>query len=122
MEYTTEYDKNSSVLTITVKGEYKRPQDAKALQQYMMKFGVENNCRRFLVNFKNAHLVGKTVHIFEASVMPGDPNHKLANSRIALVYEQITEDQKFVENIAYNIGFRVLVFDDLEKAMAWLTN
>lgn len=92
MEYVSNFDKNSGVLTIIVSGEYKRPQDAKVLQKYMMEFGIENHCCKFLVNLKNAVLVGSTISIFETSTMPSDPNHNLLTSKIALVCERITED------------------------------
>ena len=121
MDYITKFSKNTSVLTIIVTGKYNRPQDAKILQQYMMEFCKENDCRKILVNLKDAVLVGTTLDIFNASTMPGDPDHNLLKSKIALLYKRITEDQRFVENVAFNRGYyNVHVFDNDDDAMEWL--
>ena len=39
---------------------------------------------------------------------------------IALVYSEILEDHKFMEDVLVNRGYQVRIFDDINKAFKWL--
>jgi hypothetical protein len=40
--------------------------------------------------------------------------------KLAIVYAEITEQERFFEDVAVNRGYRLRVFDDKKKALEWL--
>ena len=52
--------------------------------------------------------------------MPVDTDKKMMRLKIALLFAGDMEDHKFMENVAYNRGYQVRVFDNRDQAMAWL--
>ena len=54
--------------------------------------------------------------------MPDDSEHEQAQQRIALLYADHLADHKFLEDVAVNRGYLLRVFDQMDKALEWLTS
>lgn len=52
--------------------------------------------------------------------MPVDQDYKQTSQKIALVYSGDLTDHGFMENVAVNRGYRLKVFDQIDKAIEWL--
>ena len=120
MEYTTEYDEMNGICIVCVKGQHKLPQDALVLQQFARDFDEEQNCQRFLFDMRQAEIIGGTMDIFKAGTVPVDTDHKQRRHKVALLYDSVSTDQKFLEDVSLNRGYQLRVFDDYNKAMEWI--
>ena len=122
MQHTVEYDIHSKVCTIQVSGLHKRPEDSHELIRIASDFAAKQGCSRFILDMREASIVGDTMDAYETAV---DPEiHGFSRSfRVALVYTAITENEKLIENVGVNRGalfFRV--FDDIDEARIWITS
>ena len=120
MKYTTQYDSDHGICTVSVTGKHKRPGDSVLLQQFARDFGKEHGCNRFLFDMTQAKIVGTTLDTLQAGTVPADTDKKQESQQIALVYARDLDEHKFLENVAVNRGYNVRIFDHIEKAMDWL--
>jgi hypothetical protein len=120
MEYKIKYDEKSNVCTIQITGHHRRPHDSKELLRIAGAFAEEHKCSRFVFDMREANIMGGTLGAYEVPIEP----EKFGVSkrfRIAAVYQAVTEDDKFMENVGVNRGavaFRV--FDDIDTACKWI--
>ena len=122
MEHTTEFDKSNGICTIRVVGPHRRPEDSLILQQFARDFGEERDCQRFLFDMTQAQIIAGTMATFDTGTVPVDPDHKQIRQKIALVYSSVTDEHKFLEDVAANRGCQLRVFDEINKATKWLTS
>lgn len=122
MQYTTRYDEESGICTVTVAGRHKRPDDSVELQRFARKFGDEHGCDRFLIDMTRAEIIGSTMDAYRTGTVPEDTEYKQLTQKIALVYAGDLSDHKFLETVLVNRGYLVRVFDDFTIATEWLTN
>lgn len=120
MEYTTEYDKTNDICFVHVTGKHKRPGDSIILQKFVRDFSETTHCQRFLLEYIQAQIIAHTIDSYEAGTMPIDPDHKMTAIKIALLFTGDMTEHKFMENVAFNRGYQVRVFDNRDEAMAWL--
>lgn len=120
MEYKYDYDRNSGICTVKVTGEHRRPDDTILLQQFARDFGNEHGCERFLFDMTGATIIGDFLGTYKAGTVPNDRDYMQIKQRVALLYTIITEDCRFLEDVAVNRGYKLRVFDQKEKAMDWL--
>ena len=122
MKHTTEFDTESGICTVFVTGILKRPDDSIKLQRFAREFGSKNNCNLFLFDLRKAEINGSLLDTYTAATVPEDVDKSQVKQKIALVYnDKITEEEKFLENVAVNRGYNLRVFNQLEEAMKWLT-
>jgi hypothetical protein len=121
MKYKVEYDINSSVCVVRVSGVYQRPQDSQELLRIAGAFAAEHGCSRFLFDMREASIVGGTMDAYNTVV----DHEKYGVSKlfwIAVVYQAISENDKFMENGGVNRGAAAYqVFDDIDAAHDWIT-
>ena len=120
MKYTTQYNSDLGICTVTVTGKHKRPDDSVLLQQFARDFGKEHGCSRFLFDMTQAKIIGTTLDTLQTGTVPADTDNKQESQQIALVYARDLDEHKFLENVAVNRGYNVQVFDQIEKAICWL--
>ena len=120
MEYTAEYDKINSICIVYVSGKHRRPLDSIILQKFVSDFNKSTYCNRFLIDYIKAKIITTTLDSFKAGTMPYDTDRRMVGIKIALLFTGEMTDHKFMEDVAYNRGYQVKVFDDREQAMAWL--
>jgi hypothetical protein len=41
--------------------------------------------------------------------------------KAAVVYSEVTEDERFLESVGVNRGILIKVFDDIDEAISWLS-
>ena len=120
MEYKVEYDINSDVCVVQVSGIHKRPQDTQELFRIAGTVAAEHGCSRFLFDMREATAVGDTTDAYK-SVIDHEKYGASKLFRIAAVYSEITENEKFMENVMVNRGARdYQVFDDIRAARDWI--
>lgn len=120
MEYTTDFDEASGICTIRITGQHKRPQDSLTIQKFTRDFSEERNCKMFLIDMTQAEFIGGTMDIFKTGTFPNDQNHRQVTHKYALLYSEILDDHKFLENVSVNRGYQVRMFDNVDKALEWL--
>ena len=120
MELSTELDKEKNILIIHVRGEYRRSVDSSEAQQFFIDSYSEFACRRVLLDLTQAEITGDTMSTFNVGSPPPERAEELRKFCFACVYPEISQNERFFENVAVNRGFRVRVFDEFEKAVDWL--
>ena len=120
MEYHYDYEHDSGICTVNVTGDHKRPEDTVLLQQFARDFGKEHDCDCFLFDMTGATITGNFLDTFKAGTVPDDKDYMQIKQKVALLYLTITEDCKFLEDVAVNRGYQLRVFDQLEIAINWL--
>jgi hypothetical protein len=68
----------------------------------------------------NADVIAGTMPTFNAANPKGELVQELRTIKTAFVRHELTEDDRFFENVSVNRGFQVGAFDSLDKALEWL--
>lgn len=120
MKYTTEFDETNGICTVQVTGLFQRPGDSMALRQFASAFAVKHSCIRFLIDMTQAEIMGEWIDAVPAITADGDPEHKQAHVKAAVVYSSNLSDNKLLESIASTKGYLWAVFDEMDEAVKWL--
>ncbi len=121
MEYTTEFDEINEICIIRVKGELRRPVDSLTIQKIVRDIYIELDTRRFLIDMRQAQIIGETGDTFSIGTVPVDTDKKMKFTphKVALVYSSTSVDEIFLENVAVNRGYNIKVFTKIDKAIEW---
>ena len=120
MEYTSNYDSDISICTVYVTGTYKRLEDSTILKHFACNFYKKKGCRNFLFDMTKAKIESSTFGTFESGNPPDELSGTLRNLKVAILFSEITEDDKFFETVAVNRGYRMQIFAKIEEAIEWL--
>ena len=120
MEHTYESDGDIEICTVRVTGTFTRPQDAVEIEGVVCNLHHELRCSRFLIDMTEAHIVSTLMNTFKAGNPPDEMRNTLKALRVAALYSELSEDHRFLENVAVNQGFTMYVFDERDKAVEWL--
>ena len=77
-------------------------------------------CSLFLFDMTQAEIVTGTMQAFDTGSPQGELAERLRPFKVAVLYSHLTGHERFLENVAVNRGFRVHVFDKIDKAVEWL--
>ena len=105
---------------IQVTGELHSPRDAVELQHAAVALYARHGCRLVLIDVTQAQVVSGTLPALEAANQKGAFGRQLHLLRVALLYPQITEHERFFETISINRGLTIKIFDTRDAARAWL--
>lgn len=121
MEYTTEFDEDNKVCIIRVKGELRRPVDSLTVQKVVRDLYFEKGYTRFLIDMRQAQIIGETGDTFSIGSIPVDKDKKMKFTphKVALVYSSTGVDEIFLESVAVNKGYNLKVFTKIDKAIDW---
>jgi hypothetical protein len=120
LKFTSELDSRNGVCTVHVTGEYRRPEDSDTLKRFAVDFSIEHGCYLFLIDLTQAEVSGGTMPTYDAANPKGELADRLRKLKTAFVREDLTEEDRFFENVAVNRGFELRAFDSVEKAVEWL--
>ena len=120
MEKKVDIDVNSGLCVIKVTGILKRPQDSHELLRIAGVAAKEHGCTHFLFDIREANIIANTIETFDAAADP--EKHGFSRFfRAAAVYPAISDNLRFMENVAVNRGlFALRIFDDIDDAREWL--
>jgi hypothetical protein len=122
MEYTVEFDPNTGVYTIVITGPHRRPDDSHELLPVAAAAAEEYGCSRFLFDMREARITGGTIATFDTADEPERHGFN-RHYRIAALYQTITKDHRFMEDVGVNRGATAFrVFDDIDKAREWIAS
>jgi hypothetical protein len=121
MKYTTEFDEVNKICIIRVKGELHRPDDSLAIQKFVRDYHKKKGCNQFLIDMRQAKVIGGTEDTFSIGTIPVDIDKKMKTTphKVALVYSSTNVDEIFLENVAVNRGYNLKVFTKIDKAIEW---
>jgi hypothetical protein len=121
MEYTTEFDEVNEICIIRVKGELRRPDDSLTLQKFVFDYHKEKGCSRFLIDMRQAQIIGEKSDTFSIGTIPFDTDKKMKTipHKVALVYSSTNIDEILLENVAVHRGYNLKVFTKIDKAIEW---
>ncbi len=121
MKYTTKFDKVNEICIIRVKGELRRPDDSIAIQKFVRNVYIEKGCCRYLIDMRQAQIIGGKEDTFSIGIIPVDTDLKMKMTphKVALVYSSTNVDEIFLEKVAVNKGYNIKVFTKIDKAIEW---
>jgi hypothetical protein len=121
MKYTTEFDGVNGICIIRVKGKLRRPDDSITLQKFVRNFYIEQGCCRFLIDMRQAQIIGGKEDTFSIGTIPVDTDLKMKTTphKVALVYSSTNVNEIFLENVAVSRGYNIKVFTKIDKAIEW---
>ena len=120
MEHTIEYAEDGTLCVVRVVGEHRRPKDSSALRKIAFETFLQKDIRRFLFDLRDAHVVGGVADTFEAGTEPLMEGLQTVYFKVALVYAEPGVEERFLETVMVNRGYRIRIFSDEDKALAWL--
>jgi hypothetical protein len=120
MEYTSEFDSGSGICTVCVTGEFRRPEHSDELKRFAVDFFTEHGCRLFLIDMTQTEVIGGTMPTFDAANPQGELAQSLRKIRTAFVRRELTEEDRFYENVAVNRGFQLHACTTTDEAVKWL--
>jgi len=120
MDHSFTMDKESGVCVIRATGTIRRPLDSLTLVRTAGDVARNTGCSCFLFDLRDASIIRNTMGAYETVVAP--EKHGLSRtSRVAVVYDALTREEKFMENVGVNRGaYYYRVFDDINSAWEWL--
>jgi len=121
MEYITEFDEENKVCIIRVKGKLRRPDDSLILQKFVFDYHNEKGYTRFLIDMRQAQIIGEKTDTFSIGTIPFDTDQKMKTipHKVALVYSSTDVNEIFLENVAVHRGYTLKVFTKIDKAIEW---
>ena len=120
MEVTTKFDSTTNIYTVRVAGAYCRPADGHEVQRMVADFCAAHGCRRVLIDFTGATVLGGTLPTYQTGQLSPDVGKVIRKLKLALLYTVISEEERFFENVVSNRGYLARVFDARDTALAWL--
>lgn len=118
MDYEISYDHRLKVIIARINGIV----DNKTIQDIISELkeqSVKWECQKFLCDLRTAALSDKVFDIYDIpriSDQFGIPHI----ARRALLVEKVTENLRFLETAAVNIGHATKLFTNLDEAVVWL--
>jgi hypothetical protein len=120
MEYTTEFNEETGICTVTVKGQVNRPDDSYELQNFSREFDKSNNCKRFLFDMRNADIIGEPGDSVLIGMSPEDNESLQRHHVVASVYADNKSEHKLIQTVARVRGYEFRVFTQIDQAYDWL--
>jgi hypothetical protein len=120
MKYTSEFDTVNNFCRVCVTGIFHSPEDGTELKQFARNFYAQHGCQHFLFDMTRVGPPPDIMTAFNEGSPQGEMAQSLQPFKVAVLYPAITKVERFFENVAVNRGFRVNVFDDLNKAIEWV--
>ena len=111
----------NKIFIIRVKGKLRRPVDSLSLQKFVRNFHLEQGYSRFLLDFRQAQIIGETTDTFSIGSIPVDTDQKMKFTphKVALVYSSTSVDEIFLESVAVKRGYNLKIFTKIDKAIEW---
>ena len=121
MDYTTKFDEENGICIISVKGKLRRPDDSLTLQKFVFDYHKEKGYSRFLIDMRQAQIIGEKSDTFSIGTIPFDTDQKMKTipHKVALVYSSTDIDEILLENVAVHRGYNLKIFTKIDKAIDW---
>jgi hypothetical protein len=118
MPWSIEYNADLKIISVTCSGEWTPEQDSRMLAE-LKHTSESRGCLSFLIDFRMVRFKFEFMSIYNrAEIYEGMQFSK--DTRAALVVTKLMDNHSFYENVCVNRGFKVRLFESLEKATRWL--
>ena len=118
MRYTIEI--LPTLVQINVTGTVRRPKDSVKLQEISDGLFDQHEIDRHLFDFLNAEIVSDDSSSYDAGAAPAIKGYEHQGRRVALLYREITAQDRVMERVLNEYGYQVKVFDGRNDALEWL--
>ncbi|KPK12447.1 MAG: hypothetical protein AMJ68_02095 [Acidithiobacillales bacterium SG8_45] len=118
MKYTVEI--LPRLVQINVTGTVRRPQDSLKLQEISDALFDQHDITRHLFDFLDAEILSDDSSSYDAGAAPAIRGFEHEGRRVALLYREITAQDRMMERVLNEYGYQVKVFDDSDDALEWL--
>jgi len=123
MEHTIDININDDICTIKVSGMHKRPDDSFKLLSIAGQTNKENGCTSFIFDMREAKIISTTMSSALETVLQPEKYGVSNQFKIAVVYQKINKDHRFMESVGASRGARAFkIFEDFDKAHQWINN
>jgi len=119
MDVDVGYDEATAICTIRVTGWMIGRDATKDYFSSALPTLEKHACSRVLFDMRGAEWQPDTGIFFHLGAEPEAWGWK-RTYKAAAVYRRITNDERFLENVAVNRGYMLRVFEDEDEAIAWL--
>ena len=117
-EIQTKHVSDLNLLIVNVSGDYTVSDDTELLEPCLNEF-VEKKCTRCLFDFRNASFSAQTLPMLERSEVY-EAHNIPRTTKIAGVFNEITNDAEFGETALHNRGWNIKLFTSPDQAAYWL--
>ncbi|MCG6974840.1 MAG: STAS/SEC14 domain-containing protein [Acidiferrobacterales bacterium] len=118
MEYTIEI--HPTLVQITVTGTVRRPEDSRRLQEISDELFEKHDVKRHLFDFLGAEVISDDSSSYDAGAAPALRGIENQGRRVALLYREITAQDRMMEHVLTEYGYHVKIFTDRDTALKWL--
>ena len=118
MQYTIEV--LPTLVQINVTGTVHRPQDSLRLQEISDTLFAQHDIHRHLFDFLEADIVSDDSSSYDAGAAPAIKGYEHKDRRVALLYREITAQDRMMERVLNEYGYEVKLFNDRRDALEWL--
>ena len=87
------------------------------MQQLACKLYEDIGCSSFLFDMRGANIVTSTLRTYDTVVLNAEKRPALRKLKVAALYQELAEDERFFENVAVNRGFQLRVFDNYDNSL-----
>ena len=107
-------------ILVTVQGKVKRPDDSRKLMEIFTELLERESCNVFLFDLQEAQIETDDSSSYAAGIMPAIKGLPEREWRVAILYKQVSSQDRMMESLFSQYGYLVRVFDDRDEAIAWL--
>lgn len=114
-----EYIEDKDIVLLKTSGTYELEAEVETLKKMASKLR-EHNCGKCIFDHRETNVIARTMKSYER---PGIYEELWGDHtiRAAVVFREIDEDAKFLENVCRNRGWNVKIFEDYDIAIDWLS-
>jgi hypothetical protein len=124
MSHTIIYNSESQAIELKVSGRF-TSHDVKEIISELLQVAKENNCYFILNDFREAIVNLSTMKIYELPQIISDiaasMGLKIHHFQRAAVVVRDYDEFKFFENVTFNQGQNLKLFQDIDEAKKWLS-
>jgi hypothetical protein len=120
MDYNLTLAPDGSYAVLTIDKDV-TPASTVERQRAMQAFATAHGVSRFLLDTRGKRYTGSDfdLYTFARRTLPTESFDR--RWRVALVTSHDDDSHDFLETVARNVGYNVMVFKDYDKGVAWLT-
>ena len=118
MEYRI--DLQPTYIRVSVTGTVQRPDDSIRLMQLSGELQEKHDINRFLFDMVDAEIVASDTSSYDAGAAAAIEGVEERSRRVALLYKEVTSQERVMESALHQYGYLVKVFDNQDEALSWL--
>ena len=120
MDISVTYDTKREICIVRSVGSITDRDDVRSLFEPVVPLLEKHSGRKVLFDHRNAVIDASIVETFYTAAEPAAWGWK-RKYLAAVLYNEITENERFLETVGQNRGIQIKIFDDYDEAVSWLS-